>query len=207
MTMKKNCWRNWVPGVLSNRQVRELIAEGCLIHLDPDSGDLDPSAINLRLQAGKAWKMKMGAIKPFGAKFEDFLQTSDYAEEIQLEGPLELATRTTYVFKLQLEFSSHFMQQKCFYGHATGRSSVGRVDVLTRLIVDGMDQYEGFSAHRLAKQGSGKLYLEVTPITFRVKVKPETALSQLRLFFGRPESCLIHDGDIVETTLRRDTDD
>jgi dCTP deaminase len=205
--MKRNCWRNWVPGVLSNNQVRELISEECLMHLGPDSGDLDPSAIDLRMQEGKAWKMTMGAIKPFGGNFEDFLQNSGYAEEIRLEGPLELATRTTYVFKLKLEFSRHFMDERCFYGHATGRSSVGRVDVLTRLIVDGMDQYEGFSADRLAEHGTGKLYLEVTPITFKVKVKPETALSQLRLFFGTPESCLIRGGDIVETTLRRDAED
>src|SRR5262245_34696341 len=147
--MKKNCWRNWVPGVLSNKQVRDLISEECLMNLDPDSGDLDPSAIDLRLQPGKAWKMKLGAIKPFGEKFEELLQNSDFAEEIRLEQPLELATRTTYVFKLKLEFTPHFMEQRCFYGHATGRSSVGRVDVLTRLIVDGMDEYEGFTADRL----------------------------------------------------------
>jgi dCTP deaminase len=204
--MKKHCWRNWVPGVLSDEQIRELVAEDCLLYLDPESGDLDPSAIDLRLQAGKAWKMKKGAVKPFGSNYDLFLQNSEYAEEIRLDGPLNLETRTTYVFKLKLEFSPKFMKESRFYGHATGRSSVGRVDVLTRLVVDGMDQYEGFTAERLAKHGdgkdNGKLYLEVTPITFTVQVKSETALSQLRLFLGTPESCLIRGKDIVETTLR-----
>ena len=205
--MNTNSWRNWIPGVLSDKQVRELVREECLLNVNPDSGDLDPSAIDLRLEKGKAWKMTSGGVKPFGRKYEEFLQNAEYAEEICFDGPLNLATHTTYVFKLQLEFSPKFTQAKCFYGHATGRSSVGRVDVLTRLIVDGMDQYESFHAERLATGSSGtngKLYLEVTPITFRVSVQPDTALSQLRLFLGTPESCLIKGPNIVHTTLRMD---
>jgi dCTP deaminase len=194
-------WKNWVPGVLADAQVRQLVGEGCLMNLTADSPDIDPSAINLRL-GDRVWKMTKGGVKPFGGNYEHFLNSSGYAEEIEFADPLELRTRTTYVFKLALEFSAEFRKAKCFYGHATGRSSVGRVDVLTRLIVDGMDEYEGFNATRLSEDASGKLFLEVTPITFTVAVKPDTALSQLRLFFGTPESCLITGHDIVETTLR-----
>ncbi len=171
------------------------------MYLDP--ADIDPSAINLKL-AKKAWRMKRGAVKPFGDNYEFFLTTSDYAEEIKFDEPLYLQTGTSYVFKLKLEFSAEFRKAKCFHGHATGRSSVGRVDVLTRLIVDGMDEYEGFNADRLENDASGKLFLEVTPITFAVCVKPDTALSQLRLFFGTPESCLISGADILSSTLRVD---
>lgn len=200
--MNTNTWKNWIPGVLSDSQVKELIKDGLLMHLEPDSGDIDASAINLRLAAGTAWRMKKGAVKPFGGNYEHFLNTSGYAEEIEFNNAQSLQTRTTYVFKLKLVFSRQFMKAGCFNGHATGRSSVGRVDVLTRLIVDGMDQYEGFSGDRIAEHGSGSLFLEVTPITFAVCVKPDTALSQLRLFFGLPESCLIEGRDIVRTTLR-----
>jgi dCTP deaminase len=196
-----NVWKNWVPGVLSDEQVRQLVDDGLLMNLDRQ--DIDPSAINLRL-GDKAWRMTKGGVKPFGGNYEHFLKSSGYSEEITFTDPLELRTRTTYVFRLQLEFSAQFNKANCFYGHATGRSSVGRVDVLTRLIVDGMDQYEGFNAAKLAGDGSGKLFLEVTPITFTVSVKPNTALSQLRLFFGTPESCLITGRDIVESTLRAD---
>jgi dCTP deaminase len=169
--------------------------------MDSTSSDIDLSAINLRL-APEAWQMLNGAVKPFGADYEYFLNRSGYAKPIGFQNPIELQTRTTYVFKLQLEFDKEFRRAKRFHGHATGRSSVGRVDVLTRLIVEGMDQYEGFTAEQLERDGSGKLFLEVTPITFRVLVKPDIALSQLRLFFGTPESCLIKGNDIVESTLR-----
>jgi len=194
-------WNSWVPGVLSNNQVRQLIEKKYLHYIKSDSDDIDLSAINLSL-GNQAWQMVKGAVKPFGADYEYFLKSSGYANEIEFKESIELQTGTTYVFKLQLEFDKEFRRARKFHGHATGRSSVGRVDVLTRLIVDGMDQYEGFNADQLDRDGSGKLFLEVTPITFRVLVKPEIALSQLRLFFGTPESCLVKGNDIVETTLR-----
>src|SRR5256885_1300601 len=100
-------WKNWVPGVLSDKQVSALVNDGLLMNLEANSPDIDPSAINLRL-ANKAWKMKKGGVKPFGGNYEHFLKKSGYAEEIKFEGPLTLRTRTTYVFKLQLEFSAEF---------------------------------------------------------------------------------------------------
>ena len=56
---------------------------------------------------------------------------------------------------------------------APAKSTVGRVDVLARLIVDGMRTYEIFNPIGL-KKGLGEMYLEITPITFDVKVKPDT---------------------------------
>jgi dCTP deaminase len=57
---------------------------------------------------------------------------------------------------------------------------------LARLIVDGMDKYESFNPGCF-ESGGGDMYLEITPITFSVLVKPGISLSQLRLFYGNPE--------------------
>ena len=57
--------------------------------------------------------------------------------------------------------------------------------MLARLIVDGMDSYEGFNPDGL-KRLAGDMYLEITPITFDVIVKAGIPLSQLRLFYGDP---------------------
>ena len=65
-----------------------------------------------------------------------------------------------------------------FHGQATAKSSIGRVDVLARLIVDGMDTYESFDPAGLIK-GSGEMYLEITPMTFGVRVREGRSLSQL----------------------------
>jgi hypothetical protein len=51
-----------------------------------------------------------------------------------------------------------------------------------------MDQYEGFTPDGLHNGQNGKLFLEMTPITFPIKVKPGIALSKLRLFLGSPAS-------------------
>jgi dCTP deaminase len=71
--------------------------------------------------------------------------------------------------------------------------------VLARLIVDRMDCYESFSPDRL---GSGDLYLEITPLTFPVRIRPEISLSQLRLFYGRPEGCQISGEEAYKTFLK-----
>lgn len=96
-----------VPHLIEERPLlRDLVKEEGLLSLDPDSGDLDPSAIDLRLQGGMAWRMNNGGVKPFEGKYEDFLRTGGYAQEIPFAGP----TRTTYVFKVKLEFSPKFLE-------------------------------------------------------------------------------------------------
>src|SRR6266567_1906013 len=87
---------------------------------------------------------------------------------------------------------SHFLE--------TEKSFVGRVDVLARLIVDGMSSYEGFD-HEGMVNASGQMYLEVTSMTFKVNVRAGTSLSQLRLFYGRPEHCEIRGQELYKTVL------
>lgn len=111
-----------------------------------------------------------------------------------------LERQQTYVFKLTERLDSAFADIGIF-GQATAKSSVGRVDVLARLIVDGMDQYERFDAGSLKSQ-SGEMYLEITPFTFRVNVKVGICLSQLRLFYGNPKAVEINSKEIFHTVFK-----
>lgn len=43
------------------------------------------------------------------------------------------------------------------------------------------------------------MYLEVTPMTFPVRVRAGTALSQLRLFYGAPEQCVMRGKELART--------
>jgi dCTP deaminase len=45
------------------------------------------------------------------------------------------------------------------------------------------------------------MYLEITPITFPVRVKPGTALSQLRIFYGKPDDVRIRGDEIFSSAL------
>jgi dCTP deaminase len=116
---------------------------------------------------------------------------------------LTLECDETYVFKLAERLDPEFAKIG-IHGQATAKSSVGRVDVLARLIVDGMDQYERFSAESLKKQ-KGDMYLEVTPFTFRVNVKAGIPLSQLRLFYGDPESVKVSGEAVCRTVFKEST--
>lgn len=205
MSEEQDCWNTWIPGVVSKPQVKDLVSEGALKYLNAED-EVDASALALVL-GDEAYLMTRGAVKPFGDDYEHFLTASSYAERISFSGETILAPEKTYVFKIRLEVGPHLVASKRFFGQATGRSSVGRVDVLTRLIVNGMDQYEGFTPKGLLNGKNGKLFLEVTPITFPVKVKPGIALSQLRLFLGSPASAKMEALDVCRAALRNSDDE
>lgn len=122
----------------------------------------------------------------------------------ECDGGFTLRSKTTYVFKIEQQLGPQIKKEEFIHGQATARSSVGRIDVLARLIVDGMSCYEGFN-HEGIHQASGCMYLEITPITFHVKVKPGISLSQLRLFWGAPDDCEIKGQALYESVLLSDS--
>jgi dCTP deaminase len=191
----------WVPGALSKVQLQQLCAPGWVQGVDCDSDDpIDYSALDLKL-SGEGYEMIEGCIKPFGQSYDQILKNKRFAKRLRRRDSFVLEPKHTYVFSLRESLGPKLLTSRAIYGQATARSSVGRVDVLARLIVDGMNAYEGFTPDALS-QTTGQLYLEVTPITFRVRVKPGIALSQLRLFYGRPEDCEIKAEELFGTVLQ-----
>jgi len=147
--------------------------------------------------------MKRGSVKPFGGNYEqDVLKDAGLATRVEpVAGVFSLESRKTFVFRVEQELGSALLHSRVVYGQATARSSVGRVDVLTRLIVDGMDTYESFDPEGVGSQ-KGRMFIEVSPLTFNVLVKPGESLSQLRLFKGRPEDCEIRGEVLYRSVLK-----
>jgi dCTP deaminase len=192
-------WDNWIPGVLNKRQMQALVDEGLL---DVPNDTIGAASLDLTLTA-EAYKMKCGSVKPGGDKrFSVILKDKALAEKLpmQPEGFFVLESQQTYVFEVAERLDSAFAEIG-IYGQATAKSSVGRVDVLARLIVDGMDQYEKFDAPAMKSQ-SGHMYLEITPFTFPVAVRVGKPLSQLRLFYGRPKDVEISNPEIFRTVFK-----
>ena len=194
-------WNNWIPGVLNKEQVKKLIDEGYITGDGEKS--IDNSSIDLTL-SDKAFKMTHGSVKPSDEyTYGWFIENRGLAEQLKpnADGSFLLRAKETYVFKLRERLERKLLEgQGRIYGQATAKSSVGRIDVLARLIVDGMDTYESFDPPGQAK-GNGDMYLEITPITFNVKVKPGIALSQLRLFYGDPKIVELRGRELFETIL------
>jgi dCTP deaminase len=190
----------YIPGVMSRRQLRTLCAAGWIQNVTNDAL-IDYSSVDLTL-SDEACVMMKGSVKPFGGSYEHFLLSeNDVAQRISPDddGAFTLTEKKTYVFKLQQQLGPEVRNHE-LYGQATAKSSVGRVDVLARLIVDGMDTYETFDP-RGVSNGNGHMYLEITPITFPVRVKPGTALSQLRIFYGKPDDVRIRGAEIFSSVL------
>jgi dCTP deaminase len=192
----------WIPGVLSKRQVKELCKIGYLQGVSSPEEQIDYSSVDLTI-TDEGYEMTTGSVKPFGEfqPFLDHLIQQGTAKRLEPDsgGVFTLFGKHTYLFRLQEKLGAQ-MRGSCFHGQATAKSSVGRVDVLARLIVDGMDSYECFHPKGVG-QGNGQMFLEITPITFSVKVKKGVALSQLRLFYGKPDNCEICAPELYESVL------
>ncbi|HTX37908.1 MAG TPA: 2'-deoxycytidine 5'-triphosphate deaminase [Bryobacteraceae bacterium] len=190
-------WSDWIPGVLSRRQVIELCQQGYLTQTQPKQS-VDHSSIDLHLEE-QAWVLPRGSIKPSGRSYLHFVEQHELATKLApVDGAYVLEPRKTYLFRIRERLGP--LRDSGIYGEATAKSSVGRLDVLARLVVDGTSRYEGFSPDELA-QSSGDMFIEITPMTFHVRVKVGTSLSQLRLFYGDPIACEIHSRELWNTVL------
>jgi len=192
-------WEGWIPGVLSARQARALIDRKLL--LDTDHSAVTESSIDLHL-SDEAYVLNSGSIKPCGGnRYARFIRSDGERVRPDDSSVFQLHARKTYVFKLRERING--LKNSPIHGEATAKSSVGRVDVLARLAVDGERGYESFEPKNI---DSGDMYLEVTPITFPVSVQVGASLSQLRLFYGKPASCAVAGPEYNEALLRGTND-
>ncbi|MFC1562843.1 2'-deoxycytidine 5'-triphosphate deaminase domain-containing protein [candidate division KSB1 bacterium] len=206
--MSNEPWKDWIPGVLSENQIVELCENNNIFNVenpkDKIGKEIDNSAIDLHLD-DVGYKMIDGAVKPFDISYSDmsyekYIITKKLAKLCTLDNNKEfhLEAKYTYLFKLKEKLKD--LKDSSIFGQATAKSTIGRVDVLARLIVDGMDRYEYFDPSKLAKS-TVNLYIEVTPMTFPVIVNEGTSLSQLRLFYGKPENVEIKGEELYETVF------
>ena len=208
-------WKGWIPGVLCKPQVQKLCEEDYIENVanwkDDENGQIDYSSIDLTL-SDEGYEMVKGSVKPAGIEYRRTILENDYyAKKLNAnnDGIFNLSKGKTYVFCLNEKLDK--LCKTSIYGQATAKSSIGRVDVLARLIVDKMFHYEYFDPEKLPEKHV-EMFLEISPITFNVRVKKAISLSQLRLFYGHPqdsqkqgkelcESLLIHEGGPVEDPM------
>jgi len=195
-------WHGWVPGVLNRRQMKELW-EGGFVTFGDSEPSLDHSSVDLTL-TDEVYEMLKGSVKPSAVGYEWFITKAKLAQRLPAsfeDGSFKLEKTKTYVVRLREKLDARLRKAKVIYGQATAKSSVGRVDVLARLIVDGMTTYERFDPEGL-ENGSGEMFLEITPITFDVRVKKGISLSQLRFFYGDPRKVEIDSLQLFNTIYR-----
>lgn len=163
-------------GILPSQALKQLISEGG-IKASPEIEDaqIQPASLDLRL-GPKAFRIRASFLPGPGAKVWDKLEEV-VMHEIDLVPGAVLETGCVYLVPLMESLAL----PEDMAASANPKSSTGRIDVFTRLIVDGAAEFD-----RVEAGYQGPLYAEISPRTFSVLVKPGSRLNQLRLRLGSP---------------------
>jgi dCTP deaminase len=166
----------YTTGILPSQTIEEFVSAG---YISADGGissdQIQPASVDLRL-GPVAYRIRASFLPSETStvlrKVEE-LKT----HEIDLEKPAVLERGCVYVVPLMEEV--HLPQQVS--GKANPKSTVGRLDVFTRLMTDYGNEFE-----RVPAGYSGRLYAEIAPRTFSISVHAGTRLNQLRFMRGSP---------------------
>jgi len=178
---------NWRPGVLNKEQIIELCNSNKIGNAD--SGNIkDPSSIDLHI-TDPVYELK-GCVKPKSDQDINLLIRNFETRQCNFnaDGLISLKKEKTYIFSVveHIDFLN-----TSFCGQATGKSTFGRLDILTRLLTSHSDSYDF-----VRPDYQGSLWVEVTPITFPIKIKKGMSLNQLRIYKGEPQACCISKRDL-----------
>src|SRR5919199_2667278 len=162
-------------GVLPSQILRRAVEAGYL-----DGGDykirdssIQPASVDLRL-GEMAYRIRCSFLPAHDSverKMKDYI-----LDELDLrrDGAV-LETNRPYLIPLIEELALPPEVR----GRTNPKSSTGRLDVFTRVITDESSRFD-----EIAPGYRGRLYLEVVPLSFTVRVKHGLALNQLRLSTG-----------------------
>jgi dCTP deaminase len=162
-------------GVIPSQKIEELVREGALGAAEPiDADQIQPSSIDLRL-GSVAYRVRASFLpsreSTVARKLKEFT-----LHELDLTRPAVLEKGCVYIVPLMEELEL----PPDVSGKVNPKSSTGRLDIFTRAITDYGRQFEFVPAGY-----RGRLYAEVVPRTFSIKVRQGTRLSQLRLSRGQ----------------------
>jgi len=161
-------------GILPIQALREAAKNGWIGGPPLEEAQFQPASLDLRL-GPKAYRIRCSFL-PQDRPVESVLpELKMYEMDLTGGGILERG----HVYLIPL------MEEMALPEHVQGRtnpkSSTGRLDIFTRVITDRSFRFEEIPAGY-----RGRMYLEVVPRSFTVRVEPGLCLNQLRLFTGNP---------------------
>jgi dCTP deaminase len=161
-------------GVLPAHLLTALIRAGEIVAQEPILPEqIQPASLDLRL-GGVAYRLRASFLPGRAARVADKL-AGLAMHEVDLSKGAVLETGCVYLVPLieSLKLPSRIS------GLANPKSSTGRIDVFTRLLIDGADEFD-----RVPAGYEGPLYTEISPRTFSILVRTGSRLNQLRLKRG-----------------------
>ena len=156
-------------GVLADHQIRQMIEAGRIsapVAVEP--GQIQPASLDLRL-GDMAYRVRASFLPGQGATVADRLDELTM-HKVPLTGGAVLEKGCVYVVPL-LE---HLDLPDGMTAAASAKSSIGRLDLMTRVITD-----RGIEFDRVPDGYRGPLYAEICPQSFSVVAQPGQLLTQV----------------------------
>jgi len=164
-----------MTGIIPSQHLRAMIERG-EISGSPEITDaqIQPASIDLRLGT-VAYRVRASFLTGEDRTVEDRLAEFEM-HRIDLTDGAVLEKGCVYVVPLMERLNLPGAVQAV----ANAKSSTGRLDLLTRAIVDGGTEFD-----RIPPGYSGPLYAEICPRSFSVLVRPGMRLNQIRFRAGQ----------------------
>ena len=161
-------------GIFPCQGLRSLVTAGIVSaepEIDPDQ--IQPASLDLRL-GRTAYRVQASFLPGENSTIADKLPRLKMYE-LDLTQPTVLERGCIYLVPL----AERLALPPDLSGVATPKSSTGRLDIFTRLIADGANDFE-----RIPLGYQGPLYIEICPRTFSVLVRAGDRLNQIRIRRG-----------------------
>src|SRR5271169_6883681 len=159
-------------GVLPSQQLRDAVLDEWIVagawRIPAES--VQPASIDLRL-GEHAWALRCSFLPDSNSTVEEKIEGLAF-EQIDLRDGATLERDRPYLVPLIEELRL----PEEIHAKANPKSSTGRLDVFTRVLTDRSHRFD-----EIATGYHGRLYLEVVPRTFAIRVKSGLALNQVRL--------------------------
>ena len=159
-------------GLLPDREIRALI-DGGAIAGGVEADQIQPASLDLRLGA-RAIRVRASFLAGAGRRVTDRLD--DFAmHQIDLSNGAVLEKGCVYL----VEMAERLDLPAGVSAIANAKSSTGRLDLLTRVIIDGGAEFD-----RIPAGYSGPVYAEICPRSFSVLARAGQRLNQMRFRSG-----------------------
>jgi dCTP deaminase len=176
--LEKDLYTFSTTSVLPSQMIEEFIKKGHIVTSNRILDDqLQPASIDLRL-GPIAYQIRASFLPGRASLVLDRVEELKI-QEIDLSKPSVLERGCVYIVPLVEEL----YLPPGISGKANPKSTIGRLDIFTRLVPDYSTEFE-----RVPAGYKGKLYLEIVPRTFNVLVQEGARMNQLRFMQVSPLS-------------------
>lgn len=168
--------KKWQGGALPSQEISALVENGHVkVDYDPSQIGIQPASLDLSI-GSTAYRLQASFLPQDSTVRERMQDLVMY--EVDLEKGAILERGAVYLIPLREKLSL----PSSVRGKTNPKSSVGRLDIFTRVITDRCSRFE-----EVEEGYTGEMFLEVVPRSFTIKVTCGQRLNQLRFFEVLPK--------------------